>query len=301
MATRNCEACESLRQDAPSIVNGFDEEMCASLMNNTGLNPSSGNDNCEDLNNLVDCLIGNEEAEVDLYEVCDWKTFMKQFIGNIWTTLKGIVCAVCGMWSAISTLSESLESMCELQARMLSPQTLPHGILPHNTETPRYGGVIAQKSSKPVLIELPQGDIPDAMLPVVGVGVRYSRLQSTDCLTGDCVLREWYAPYFYGYKINDDVELAYLDELWSIDKASVLGRWGFSQAWWDARAAVPIGWESDFVALGTALVGVRMSIESDRLVLRYYGQIGAASHAALSGHRLDNPADGGTRIQTSSC
>ena len=105
MANINCEACEDLRQDDPSlIVNGFTDTECASLQNNTGLNPSSGNKDCEDLNNLNDCLVGNMETEVDAYDVCDWKTFMKKFIPNVWTVLKAIICAVCGLWTNIDRL-----------------------------------------------------------------------------------------------------------------------------------------------------------------------------------------------------
>lgn len=103
MANLNCAACEDLRQDAPSlIVNGFDDTMCTSLKNNTGLNPSSGNDDFTDLSNMADCLVGNMAEEVDLYEVCDWKTFMKSFIPNLWTTLKAMICSQAGLWMLIN-------------------------------------------------------------------------------------------------------------------------------------------------------------------------------------------------------
>lgn len=105
MANLNCEACESIRQDDPNlIVNGFTDTECASLQNNTGLNPSSGNDDCEDLNNLNDCLVGNMETEVDAYDVCDWKTFMKKFIPNVWTVLKAMICAICGLWTQLTSI-----------------------------------------------------------------------------------------------------------------------------------------------------------------------------------------------------
>lgn len=105
MANYNCEACEDLRQTDPNlIVNGFGDDECASLQNDTGLVPSSGNDDCEDLNNLNDCLVGNMETEVEAYDVCDWKTFMKQFIPNVWTVLKGIICAICGLWTNVHNL-----------------------------------------------------------------------------------------------------------------------------------------------------------------------------------------------------
>ena len=103
MANINCDACDAIREESPSlIVNGLGDTECASLQNNTGLNPSSGNDDCEDLNNLNDCLVGNMAAEIDSYDVCDWKTFMKKFIPNVWTTLKGIICAICGLWTRVN-------------------------------------------------------------------------------------------------------------------------------------------------------------------------------------------------------
>lgn len=105
MAELNCSACEDLRQDAPNFINyGLTDNECASLGNDTGLNPSSGNNDCTDLNNMNDCLVGNTQEEVDAYEVCDWKQFMKLFIGNVWTVLKGIICAICGIWTNIHNL-----------------------------------------------------------------------------------------------------------------------------------------------------------------------------------------------------
>ena len=109
MAKPNCNACDELRQDAPNlIVNGLGDTECASLKNNTGLNPSNGNDNCTDLENLNDCLIGNMEAEIDAYDVCDWKEYMRKFVENTWTVLKGIICAVCGVWAQISSILSRL-------------------------------------------------------------------------------------------------------------------------------------------------------------------------------------------------
>lgn len=105
MANISCDACEELRQVDPNlIVNGFGNDECTSLQNDTGLVASSGNNDCEDLNNLNDCLVGNMENEVDAYDVCDWKTFMKRFIPNVWTVLKGIICAICGIWTNIHNL-----------------------------------------------------------------------------------------------------------------------------------------------------------------------------------------------------
>lgn len=110
----SCEACEELREEAPSLVcNGFDDSMCTSLQNDTGLVASSGNNDCHDLNNLNDCLVGNMEAEIDMYEVCDWKTYTKQFVGNLWTVLKAIICAICGLWTNIHSIWDKINEMLE--------------------------------------------------------------------------------------------------------------------------------------------------------------------------------------------
>lgn len=105
MAELNCEACAEIRDQIPELaVNGFDETMCTSLKNDTGLKPSVGHNDCTDLDLMNDCLVGNMETELDAYDVCDWKDFMKDFINNVWTTLKGIICTICGIWTNIHNL-----------------------------------------------------------------------------------------------------------------------------------------------------------------------------------------------------
>ena len=105
MAEVNCNACEEIRQTSPEfIVNGLTDDICTSLQNDTGLSPSNENDDCHDLHNLNDCLVGNMATEVEAYDVCDWKEFMRNFIPNLWTTIKGVVCSICGMWKAIHKL-----------------------------------------------------------------------------------------------------------------------------------------------------------------------------------------------------
>ncbi len=112
MANRNCEACEDLRQDAPElIVNGFDSTMCASLKNDTGLKPSAGHNDCTDLDKMNDCFVGNMADEIEDYDVCDWKTFMQRFIPNLWTTLKAMICAICGIWSNIHSLWTNVNNL----------------------------------------------------------------------------------------------------------------------------------------------------------------------------------------------
>lgn len=99
-AKRNCSACSELQEHAADfIVNGVTEAVEESLINNTGFNPNTDNNDCVDLNNANDCLVGNMEDEVDAYEVCEWKSFMVDFIHNLWTVLKAMIAAICGVWA----------------------------------------------------------------------------------------------------------------------------------------------------------------------------------------------------------
>lgn len=112
MANYNCSACSELRENAPNvIVNGITETECNYLKNNGGLSGQS--DNCTDLERLNDCLVGNMEDEVDAFEVCEWKPFMKNFIPNVWTTMKGIICAICGVWKRLEQIECTLGYMTE--------------------------------------------------------------------------------------------------------------------------------------------------------------------------------------------
>lgn len=109
MANKNCQACDDLREYAPEFVlNGVTDNVCASLKNNTGFNPSNNRNDCTDLDDANDCLIGNMESEVDAYDVCDWKEFMKKFIPNVWTVKKAIICAICGIWTKIKALQDAM-------------------------------------------------------------------------------------------------------------------------------------------------------------------------------------------------
>ena len=114
MANVSCSACEDLRQTDPNlIVNGFGDDECVSLQNNTGLVASSGHEDFEDLNDMNDCFVGNMATEIDSYDVCNWKDFMKKFIPNLWTTLKGIICSLGGAWTKIECIYQSLVNLAD--------------------------------------------------------------------------------------------------------------------------------------------------------------------------------------------
>lgn len=102
-ATKNCEACSELQEHSPEFVqNGVTDNVYNSLINDTGFSTTNGHNDCTDLNDANDCLIGNMEDEVDAYEVCDWKDYMRDFVHNLWTVLKAMIAAICGLWIKVN-------------------------------------------------------------------------------------------------------------------------------------------------------------------------------------------------------
>ena len=114
MAELNCSACEDIRELDPNfVVNGFGDDECTSLKNDTGLAAASGHDDFTDLNLMNDCLVGVPGAEIDKFDVCDWKAYMKKLVPNLWTMIKGIICAIGGIWTFIHKHECQLEAMME--------------------------------------------------------------------------------------------------------------------------------------------------------------------------------------------
>lgn len=105
MARTNCDACNDLEVNAPEFtLNGVTDKVCTSLKNNTGLDASNGNDNCADLEDANDCLIGNMADEVEAYDVCDWKDYIRKFVPNVYNVLKAMICSMCGLWTNVTKL-----------------------------------------------------------------------------------------------------------------------------------------------------------------------------------------------------
>lgn len=110
----NCSACADLRETSPDFVtNGVTDAVCTSLQNNTGLNSTLSvlHTDGDDLHLVNDCLIGNMTGEVETYEVCDWQTFMKKLLPNIWSTIKAIICAIAGLWSRVESIEDQISGI----------------------------------------------------------------------------------------------------------------------------------------------------------------------------------------------
>lgn len=124
MGSKDCKACSDLQEYcADFVANDVTENVCNSLKNNTGMNPSSGHDDCTDLHNANDCLVGNMEDMVDAYQVCDWKEFTASLIHNIWKVLKAMICAICGLWKITEKTSCETETLLSGQAFTIGEST----------------------------------------------------------------------------------------------------------------------------------------------------------------------------------
>lgn len=108
-----CEACQTLREDAPDFyANGVTTAVCNSLRNNTGLDRTNGNDNYTDLTTALNCLIGNMSSMLKSFGVCDWQDYLAKYIPNEYEVLKAILCNERGQWENIDELQAFIDSIC---------------------------------------------------------------------------------------------------------------------------------------------------------------------------------------------
>ena len=120
MAEKYCESCESLQEYAANfLLNGITEKECESLGKNTGLNPDLTvlHENCEDLHDVLNCLLGAFSEKLKAVDLCDkkkLKTFLGELMGNMFNINKAIICSDCGQWEAIKKLWIEIEKIYEL-------------------------------------------------------------------------------------------------------------------------------------------------------------------------------------------
>lgn len=258
MAKHNCSACDELREKSPNlIVNGLGETECTSLKNNTGLNPSSGNDDCTDLENLNDCLVGNMADEVDAYDVCDWKDFTKKLIENIWTVLKGIICAICGIWVRILNLESRSDSFCALIDQLVTPSLSPYGILPlADTETLRSHrcGTATNK-----VYRMPDdGTLNPNTKMYQNIGIAYASLTKTSCTSNRQEMIEWIAPSHFYYELVSGASSG--DVLWKISKSQAQSVIGISDYLWNALSESSWTWTQSALTPSRQIAWIEITV-----------------------------------------
>lgn len=129
-----CKACEDLRNDAPDFAeNGVTDAVCNSLKNDTGLDARNGHNNCTDMDNATKCLIGNMVDELERYDTCTWKDFMKIFLTNLFAILNAINCSLCGVWVNIHNIWAEIDTINQKIANILSRLTAAENTLDNHS------------------------------------------------------------------------------------------------------------------------------------------------------------------------
>lgn len=280
MSDRSCTACNDLVEYAPVFaVKGVTEEACDSLASNTGLNPDLDpkHDDCDDLHDINDCLVGNMDDEVEAYDVCDWKDFMHEFIPNTYETLKAIICNDCGQW-------QKIEDMCKMIDHLNTPPVLSYGTRPNDTEANRRCGTIPTKNGSPVLVKRANPYDPDSeqyanFNAVQNAGIYYGKDQIDSCTAGgDCVLYEWIMPNIYHYELGEQVDIG--DVLWYVSKTDLQAKSGFSDKLWHAFVVSTRTWSEIPVVNGTKAgkyAHYTLTVNPDGMGDQYFGIVFSGS------------------------
>lgn len=128
----NYTACEELCSSAPEFSqSGVTEAVEASLKNNTGFNPSLSvlKTNEEDMETALDCLIGRLPLEMESYENCDWKGFLKDTLERLYTFLQANNASVAGAWEKSDCDCEAIgERLTALEGTAESHQSAIEGL-----------------------------------------------------------------------------------------------------------------------------------------------------------------------------
>lgn len=106
-----CKTCEDLQQYSPDfIANGVTDEMCSNLESNTGL-MNKGRENCTDLHNANDCLIGGIAEKATSYNPCDPNKMIEDLAKNVMHVIDMLICSDCGQWNEIKKIWDEIQKI----------------------------------------------------------------------------------------------------------------------------------------------------------------------------------------------
>lgn len=264
MAIQNCSACSDIRETAPELfVNGLTDDMITSLQNNTGLSTTNDNDDCDDLNNMTDCLIGNMEPEIDSYEVCDWKEYMRNFVPNVWTVLKGIVAAICGLWTRLTTVEEIQSDMCALLDQVSNPALNAYGILPLATSASAIARRCGTATSN--VIMMPDDSTLNPYTKAgQNIGISYASMTIVSCSDPTAQeMLEWIAPSHYYYKLASGIESGAI--LWKISKTDAQSVIGISDYLWNVFVQSSWTWHESALTPSRQIAWMKLTVGENGL------------------------------------
>lgn len=127
----HCSACERLREEnADFIEYGISDPECKSLQNDTGLNSKLTvlHDDCQDLNDMNDCLVAQHGQTIPAYDDCDWKVYATDQNWNLWNMFKGIICAICGLWKNIHDIWKKVDDLDKEMFKLIACKEEGSGI-----------------------------------------------------------------------------------------------------------------------------------------------------------------------------
>lgn len=102
---KDCQACIDIKEKYPVLATkGITDTHCTNLKNDEGVKSGDGKNDCDDLNLMNDCFIGNMEEEIKIADYCGWRDLMTKFANNLYNMIKAMICAICGLWTNVHNL-----------------------------------------------------------------------------------------------------------------------------------------------------------------------------------------------------
>ena len=254
MSQQSCNACNDLREYAPEfVINGVTDNVCEHLADNEGLSGADAHNDCDDLHDVNDCLIGNMDDELESFEICEWKDFMHQYIPNNYETLKAMICSMCGQWEMIEDHEERIDALCSLLDSVMEPPVNAYGTLPKSSATQRQCGTIPTKNGRPIMIArsniyTPGTEQYELFNRTQNVGIFYATKNIKSCSTGACQKHEWIYPSTHWYTLSEDAALG--DVLWYVSKSTLQSVCGFSDYLWHGYTVSSWTWKTTPVESG---------------------------------------------------
>ncbi|GHU63511.1 hypothetical protein FACS189418_6960 [Clostridia bacterium] len=249
-----CEACDRLREfnEKFLLAERLTKEMCESLGNDTGLNPTldPSHINCLDLNDINDCLLGYLKETLKSYDVCNTIDLMKHFLIEEIKFNEAMICSDCGqwrnihalweevakIWDEIAKINEKLDALCAISNQLVRQQAFPY-------DFPNHFHLVDDGTER-----------PDRH-----AGIHYKRLDTFDC-DGNQIIIEWIAPTITGYNVED---LSFEDVVATVDKATAQG-WGITDNIWNQLTVYSAAFSSGYFFTDTGTLGrFMLDIEPD--------------------------------------
>lgn len=111
MRDEYCEACYDLEEGASNFIeNGVTTSIANRLKDDKGFSSTNSVDtDCEALNLANDCLVGGMEDELENYDICDIKVWLKKSWSNLHSVLKAMIMAICGLWEKVHCILSGLK------------------------------------------------------------------------------------------------------------------------------------------------------------------------------------------------